>query len=78
MKNLDRRVTALEQKSQDGAEIVGSIIRSFVCPSGGGPVDCGRAVATILSGPNNGLRLHRRPDEPIDAFEVRVRIAKSG
>lgn len=76
MKTIDRRLKSLERRSPENDVVVGSIIRRFVSPSPSGPADSGRAFATILIGPNQGLRLDREERETLEAFEQRVADAR--
>lgn len=77
MNGMQRRLKSLEKKSQGDAIVVGSIIRRIVNPGPEGPEDSGRAFATILIGPNKGMRLTREDGETMEAFERRVASARS-
>lgn len=78
MRSIERRVKALEVDAGVGEPSLSVIIRTGVEPGYQGPEDTGPICATIMSGPNKGIRMAREEGETEAAFLERIDAAKTG
>jgi hypothetical protein len=78
MKGLDRRLRQLEASSGINEPGLAVIVRTGVPRANDGAEDPGPVWATIIAGPNRGVRLIRADGEPEAAFLVRVDKAQRG
>jgi len=77
MKGLDRRLRHLEARIGINEPCLAVIVRTRVPRANDGAEDPGPVWATIIAGPNRGLRLIRTDGEPEAAFLLRVDAAMS-
>jgi len=78
MKGLDRRLRHLEARIGINEPGLAVIVRTGVPRANDGAEDPGPVWATIIAGPNRGLRLIRADSEPEAAFLLRLDRAQRG